>query len=868
MKFRRVLKVLTIATLLSTSMTSVAQAVPLVALVFGPVFAATIGGQILGAVVGAVASYLFSSLLGAIFPAEKPDTTQPDPAEVQYGERVSRSAIFGKVLIGGHVVHLNEYDDAKQLQYVGLIGDCWHTSIEKVKIAGIILDVTPITNSGNNETINYEVEDYEEVMDFRFHDGRPGQLADTDLVAKSPDWTSSKKYSNLAYFVADLKSDREKFSGIPDIQVVAKGIRCYDPRKDTTIGGSGPHRFADSTTWEYTENAAVQAYHYMRGFYFNGVRVLGPGYAASELSLAHFIAAMNVCDETVSNPSGGTHPRYACHMQVADTEQFGSVLTRFCDAMGGYYTDIAGQIAIFAGKAQSPVLTITDDDLIAEEDLTFNPGRPGEVVATGIQGTYMHSEDFQPTPYPTLEPVEFENPNWYPHIIEVNFDQIQHPHQAFLVAKQRLYGNRIQGTANIVLDIKDVLLQVNDWLVWDSATPQIGERSWKVIQVRYSFPKRRMYLSLAEADADVYDDDATPGDVQEPIRTLPPSVYITTVSNLDIVPLMLENPSGSSAIPALEFTYTPILDPGVLAVDIYYRTAADQPDPGDPAGPLFKVTDFSPADGTVRATNGVTPGMIHEAYALLIAAPGREVDTTENWVEALFPTGDFVASAEVPDGSITIAKLTADLQRLTSLLSSDGDGSVFQLIDELSAEIERQANAAYTNNANYARQTTLLSRRNSKVAAAVIFEQSVRITADEALAQAIIEVEAELADVAGGATAGGYLKFEAFVDEMSGVASIAAVVRASLATTYSEAAWILEAEVTGPDSTLSAFGVYADTFYVIDPTGSTMENAFVFTGGEASLAVARIEHIKAGLLTSADETSFIINLDDPEIYME
>lgn len=867
MKFRHILKVVTAAVMLSTSMTSVAQAVPLVALVFGPVFAATIGGQILGVVVGAVASMLFSSLLGAIFPPEKPDTTQPDPAEVQYGERVARSAIFGKVLIGGHVVHLNEYDDSKQLQYVGIIGDCWHTSVEKVKIGGIILDVTPIASSGNHETVNYEVEDYEDVMDFRFHDGRPGQVADDDLIDKTDGWDSTKKYSNIAYFVADLKSDKEKYSGIPDIQLVAKGVRCYDPRKDTTVGGSGSHRFNDPTTWEYTENPAVQAYHYMRGFYFNSVRVLGPGFAASELSLIHFITAMNVCDETVSDPNASNHPRYACHMQVTDTEQFGSVLTKFCDAMGGYYTDVAGQIVIFAGKAQAPVLTITDGDLVAEEDLTYNPGRPGEVVATGIQGTYMHSEDYQPTPYTTLEPVEFINPNWYPHIIEANFDQIQQPHQAYLIAKQRLYANRVQGTANIVLDIKDVLLQVNDWLVWNSSIPHIGERTWKVIQVRYSFPRRRMYLTLAETDEDIFDDDATPGDVQEPIRTLPPSIYITAVSGLGIDPLMLESPTGSSQVPALEFTYTPIIDPGVLAVDIYYRTKADQPDPGDPAGPLFKVTDFSPSDGTVRATNGVTPGMIHEAYALLIAAPGREIDPTEYWVEALFPTGDIVASAEVPDGSLVIAKLSADLQNLMSLLSSDGDGSVFGLIDAMMAEIERQANAAYTNNANYARQSTLLSRRNSKVAAAVIFEQSVRISADEALAQAIIEVEAEIDTAITEGLAGGYLKFSAFVDEDEGIASISAVVRARLNNTYSQAAWILEAEAAGDESSLSAFGVFVDTFFVVDPSGGTMEQAFVFTNGEASLKVARIEHVKAGLMTDPTELAMIINLDNPRIYL-
>lgn len=867
MLIRRVLTVLGAAALMTTSMTSVAQAVPLVALAFGSAFAATIGGQILGVVVGAVASYLFSAAANAIFGSNTADTTEVQAAEVQYGERVSRSIVFGKVLIGGHVVHLNEYDDSKQLQYVGIIGDAWHTSIEKVKIASVLSDVAVITNSGNHETINYDIAEYEDVIDFRFHDGRPGQVADDDLVAQTAGWDSTKKYSNMAYFVADLTSDHDKFSGIPDIQVVAKGVRCYDPRLDTTVGGSGSHRFNDPTTWAYTENAAVQAYHFMRGFYYNGVRVIGPGYAASELSLTHFVTAMNVCDETVLDPNGNPHPRYACHTQVSDTEEFSTVLSRFCEAMGGFYTDIAGQLAIFAGKAQATVLTITDGDLIAEEALLFNPGRPGETLVSGIQGTYMHSVDFELTPYTTIEPVEFELTNWYPHIVEANFSQIQQPHQAYLVAKQKLYANRVQATANIVLDIKDVMLQVNDWITWESDITHIGTRDWKVIQVRYAFPQRRMYLTLQETSESVFDDDATPGDVSEPDRTLPTPVYITTVTGLAITPLLLESPSGST-LPVLEFTYTPIIDPAVLAIDIYYRTKVDQPNPGDPAGPMFKVTDFSPSDGTVRATNGVTPGMIHEAYALLITAPGREPDPTPYWVEALFPTGELAATVSVPDASIEIAKLSADLQNLMSLLSSDGNGSVFQLIDAISIELERQANAAYTNNANYAKQTIALSRKNSTAAAAVIFEQSVRITADNALAEAIIEVEAEIDTAIANGLASGYLKFEAFVDEDSGIASISAVVKARLNNTYSEAAWVLEATASGDESTMSAFGVFADVFFVIDREGGTMEQAFVFTDGEAVMKVANIEHVKSGLITSPDLTSMIINLTTPRIYMQ
>lgn len=807
MKLKRIIATTALALTFSTALTHVAQAAPLVGLIFGPIFAATIGGQILGVVFGAVASYAFSFVANKLFPpSSTQDSTTTSAAEIKYGERVARAAIFGTVLVGGHLVHMNEYSSSKQLQYVAVIGDCWHSGIAGVQIDQTFKEVTEVALSANNEHKRYTVEDFEDVIDLRFHDGRPGQAADTGLVTQTSGWTSDKKFSNMAYFVADLKSDKEKFSGIPQIQPIGIGVRCYDPRKDSSFGGSGTHRFNDPTTWEYSANPAVQAYHFLRGFFFNGIRVLGVGYAAAELSTAHWAAAMNVCDEDVVDPELNHRPRYACHLFVEDTTQFSQVLDQFCDAMGGYYTEIAGQLAVFAGKAQSSVLTITDGDLVADEDLYFNPGRPGETLATGIQGTYIHSADYTPTPYTSIEPPEFDSAQWYPQIIPVDFNQVQNAHQAFLLAKQKLYANRMQATANVVLPFTNIALQVNDWITWASDMTMIGTRVFKIVQISYNLVKRRLYLTLAETSADVYDDDATPDDVQEPIRTPQIPIYITTVNSLALTPILLEGPSGEQ-IPAIDFTYTPILDPGVLAVDISYRTAADGP---TPAGPIFKVTDFTPADGVVRATNGITPGMVHEAFARLIAAPGREVVDTA-WVSALFPTGNLATVVVVGDGTITLIKLASDLQNVVGLLTSDGEGSVFSLIANLNAEIERQANAAYTMNTNYDRRTQILSRQTGQVAAAVIQEQSVRITADAALAQAITEVVAQVNDN----LADGYLKLEALVDGGGSMATIAAKVRASFADTYSEAGWILRATADGDGNSVAAFGVLG-TFYVFE----------------------------------------------------
>ncbi len=38
------------------------------------------------------------------------------------------------------------------------------------------------------------------------------------------------------------------WQGRPDVRFIVKGIRLYDPRKDSTAGGSGAHRYGTLST--------------------------------------------------------------------------------------------------------------------------------------------------------------------------------------------------------------------------------------------------------------------------------------------------------------------------------------------------------------------------------------------------------------------------------------------------------------------------------------------------------------------------------------------------------------------------------------------------------------------------------------------
>ena len=54
---------------------------------------------------------------------------------------------------------------------------------------------------------------------------------------------------DCAYVFIEMVFDSEKFGGgIPPLSFIVKGKKVYDPRLDSTVGGSGSQRFNDPTT--------------------------------------------------------------------------------------------------------------------------------------------------------------------------------------------------------------------------------------------------------------------------------------------------------------------------------------------------------------------------------------------------------------------------------------------------------------------------------------------------------------------------------------------------------------------------------------------------------------------------------------------
>ena len=136
-------------------------------------------------------------------------------------------------------------------------------------------------------------------MVFNAHHGATDQAVDPMINASiETQWTDAHRLRGIAYLACSFEYDsRGMFSSIPQVTVVCKGKKLYDPRKDGSIsGGTGSHRYATPSTFEWSDNATLCLLDYMRDNEY------GKGLAESDINLQTFQSAATTAEELQDTP--------------------------------------------------------------------------------------------------------------------------------------------------------------------------------------------------------------------------------------------------------------------------------------------------------------------------------------------------------------------------------------------------------------------------------------------------------------------------------------------------------------------------------------------------------------------------------------
>lgn len=315
---------------------------------------------------------------------------------------------------GGQGMEVNYYDSAADGRII----------VGTVKVGGVQV-IPPITTGSSNEYLHqilalaiHEVDGFDDVYfdqdliesgwigsvsgagtdgavstgayatktNIRRYTGTSTQSVDYILNAADPTaFPSTFRGRGVAYAAIRYEYDDKVYRSIPNATFEVRGLKCYDPRLDTTNGGSGSHRYATPSTWAYTENPAlIFSTLAMSSMMWE----LDP---ATEIIWSLVSAAANICDASVNIPGSTTQPRYTANgvlLANNDPEENARLLA---DAMLGRWFFRDGALHMYAGAYTTPSFVIEKSDWIGP--LTIGTVQPrGEGRWNGVRCFFVDAD--------------------------------------------------------------------------------------------------------------------------------------------------------------------------------------------------------------------------------------------------------------------------------------------------------------------------------------------------------------------------------------------------------------------------------------------------------------------------------------------
>jgi len=350
--------------------------------------------------------------------------------------------------------------------------------------------------------------------------GTDGQNIGAALEADYPGKISAAdRAAGVAMAIVECTFDPDVFtSGRPTPTALFRGAKVYDPRKDSTNGGSGAHRLADATTWEWSENSALLAYHYAR--HRNGWNV-----PATKIRTGDVIVAADACDVptvfTLRKPdtttSTVTLPRYRCGIQIATDADPIQAMESIAETMAGRVVWCGGEVRMRAGKMADPVLSI--DKTWLAEDVGTNGETDGEPVISGVQGLTRTQrvnlvtgscidpdQRYQALPFPPVEDTVLIAAKGERRG-EVQYDGVNHiahaQHLASIAIREAQAGSRYElrcGLRALKAELLDVASITIDRFGMSEKTAEVIGWRWH--------PSQTIGLQLSEITAAIYTPDA------------------------------------------------------------------------------------------------------------------------------------------------------------------------------------------------------------------------------------------------------------------------------------------------------------------------------------------------------------------------
>ena len=406
----------------------------------------------------------------------------------------TRKLVYGETRLGGTYAFIESSASDTYLHIVIVLA-----AHELEQFTTIYFNEEALTLSGNSVTSPTR---YNNLVDI--YPVTVGNVANipAPLLALT-NWTNDHTLTDQGYLYARLKFDPDAFQqGLPNISATVKGRKIYDPRTTTTV---------------WSENPALVIRDYLTD------TVYGLGATSAEIDDASFIAAANVCEESVTLTGGGTQDRYTFNGVVDTQNTPRSNLEQMLTALNGslYYSN--GKWSLRAGAYVTPTVTLDESDFAS--GLTVSTAISARDSFNAIKGQFVSpASDYQATDYPAITSSTFETEdNGERRYLNLDLPFTDNAPRAQRIAKQILYKNRQEISLRAKFKMNAFQFQVGDTVMITNARLGFTQKVFEIVSWKLNFGVNEVTVDceLTETNSAVYDWNAEEKDFAQDNTNLP-----------------------------------------------------------------------------------------------------------------------------------------------------------------------------------------------------------------------------------------------------------------------------------------------------------------------------------------------------------
>lgn len=690
------MKKLLIFTVIAIAVAGPAHAGPVaaaVAWVGNAVSTAIAAGGFIGAVAQMAVGFGTSLLAGFIGKAAAEQPKVSVQFDVQFGDDSPLTLVVGDYATAGKRKYLGSW--GKNNRYitdvieVSCLPQPGLAAIWVNDEAGTVLTTTDTDGTGYN--LGYPVTNLDDDghrIWVRFVDGTQ-TAADPMLVALFADnedypWTADMVGAGKSYAIVTTRYDDDTLTSYPSYLFQPQPLPMYDPRKDSTVGGSGSHRWGNRSTYEPTRNPTIIAYNIIRGIYFGTEWVFGgKNLAAWRLPVADWMSAANECDDLVTLAAGGTEARYRCGLQISVDNSPADVLEEIGRAANMRFAEVGGRIKPVVDLPGASVFSFTDDDVLITEGQSFNPFNSLSDTYNAISASYPEPGEKWATKdspeYIDTAATAEDGGRYLP--VSVSYPAAPYRRQVQRLQRSQMRDYRRMRTHQFSLPPDAYALEPVDMVSWTSARNGYVNKRFTVETVTKA-PGMNVLVSLREVDPSDYDwssDFEMPTTVVTPVIVRP---WVQPINGFGAQPISIKDDAGNDRRAGIR-VFCNGDEVGVDRIRIQARVL------GETENVIDTIRPFS-APFRWTLTN-VTPLTRYQVRAQLLS----EITPRSNWADWVG-----VLTLDIRVGSLDLDfeaiqdEVLEDLADLEDWAEGTGD-YLREIMDEIAALRDAQANSDF-----------------------------------------------------------------------------------------------------------------------------------------------------------------------------